>query len=264
MKQAIVAAAHKMQSLGLSPGRSGNISVRRKDGMLITASGILPADFDAEADIVFVDGAGKWADGGKAPSSEWRFHLAVYAARPDAGAVVHCHSRFATALACAHLPIPSFHYMVAKGGGADIPLAPYATYGTPELAGDVATALASRNACLLANHGQIAIGASLEDAVELAEEVEVLAAQYVTVRLLGEPVLLPADEMAHVAEKFKTYGKAANQPRTAPREPNVRQRAAQALGRRLTGFCFSPGTARTKSRPVFAPLNSSMKPTFSR
>ena len=219
MKQAIVAAAHKMQSLGLSPGRSGNISVRWKGGMLITASGIPPADFDAETDIVFVDGAGKWAARGKAPSSEWRFHLAVYEARPDAGAVVHCHSRFATALACAHLPIPSFHYMVAKGGGADIPLAPYATYGTPELAAHVAAALASRNACLLANHGQIAIGGSLEDAVELAEEVEVLAAQYVTARALGEPVLLRADEMAHVAEKFKSYGKAANPPKPGGAKP---------------------------------------------
>jgi ribulose-5-phosphate 4-epimerase/fuculose-1-phosphate aldolase len=234
MKQAIVAAAHKMQSLGLSPGRSGNISVRWKQGagpacggMLITASGILPADFDAEADIVFVDGAGKWAAGGKAPSSEWRFHLAIYEARPDAGAVVHCHSRFATALACAHLPIPSFHYMVAKGGGADIPLAPYATYGTPELAAYAATALASRNACLLANHGQIAIGEGLEDAVELAEEVEVLAAQYVTARLLGEPVLLPADEMAHVAEKFKSYGKAAN-----PHEPGRAKPKPASLSRK--------------------------------
>jgi L-fuculose-phosphate aldolase len=221
MKQAIVAAAHKMQTLALSPGRSGNISVRWKDGMLITASGILPADFDAETDIVFVDGAGKWAAGGKAPSSEWRFHLAIYEARPDAGAVVHCHSRFATALACAHLPIPSFHYMVAKAGGADIPLAPYATYGTPELAAHVATALAQRNACLLANHGQIAIGVGLEDALELAEEVEVLAAQYVTARLLGEPVLLPADEMARVVEKFKSYGKAANPQEQRPAKPRT-------------------------------------------
>ncbi len=217
MKQAIVAAAHKMQSLGLSPGRSGNISARWKDGMLITASGILPADFDAGADVVFVDGAGEWPAGGKAPSSEWRFHLAIYEARPDAGAVVHCHSRFATALACAHLPIPSFHYMVAKARGADIPLAPYATYGTPELAAHATAALASRNACLLANHGQIAIGEGLEDALELAEEVEVLAAQYVTARLLGEPVLLPREEMNLVAEKFKSYGKAANPPKSRRR-----------------------------------------------
>jgi L-fuculose-phosphate aldolase len=217
-QKAIAAAQNKMQRLGLSPGRSGNISVRWKDGMLITASGILPEDFDAETDIVFVDGTGKTALGAKAPSSEWRFHLAIYAARLDADAVVHCHSRFATALACANLPIPAFHYMVAKALGPDIPLAPYATYGTLELAGYAAAALAERNACLLANHGQIAIGASLEDAVELAEEVEVLAAQYVTVRMLGEPVLLPAEEMALVAERFKSYGKAANRPAmTAPK-----------------------------------------------
>ncbi len=212
-KAAVLAAARKMQSLGLSPGRSGNVSVRWKDGMLITASGVRPEDMDADEDAVFVDAAGKCAVAGKAASSEWRFHKVVYDARPGINALVHCHSRFATALACAHLPIPSFHYMVAKAGGADIPLAPYATYGTPKLAKHVAAALASRNACLLANHGQIAIGATLEDALELAEEVEVLAAQYVTARSLGEPVLLSTDEMALVAEKFKTYGKAANPPK---------------------------------------------------
>lgn len=208
-KDAIVAAACKAQSLGLSPGRSGNVSMRWKDGMLITASGIRPGDMDPETDVVFVDGAGNCADD-KTPSSEWRFHRAVYEARSSIGAVLHCHSRFATALACLNLPIPAFHYMVAKAGGADIPLAPYATYGSPELARHAAQALASRNACLLANHGQIAIGATLEDALELAEEVEVLAAQYVTARSLGDPVLLPPEEMRLVVEKFKTYGKAAN------------------------------------------------------
>ncbi len=187
--------------------------------MLITASGILPEDLDARTGLVFVDGAGAWAPEGNAPSSEWHFHKAIYEARPDIGAVVHCHSRFATALACAHMPIPAFHYMVAKAGGAGIPLAPYATYGTPELADYAAAALASRNACLLANHGQIAIGETLGDAVELAEEVEVLAAQYVTARSLGEPVLLSEDEMARVLEKFKTYGKAANPPKKRRAKP---------------------------------------------
>ncbi len=218
IREAIVAAARKMQALGLSPGRSGNISVRWKDGMLITASGV-PADaMDAGADIVFVDAAGQWAADGKAPSSEWHFHKAIYEARPGIGAVVHCHSRFATALACAQLPIPAFHYMVAKAGGADIPLAPYATYGTPELAEFAAAALANRDACLLANHGQIAIGAALEDALELAEEVEVLAAQYITARTIGEPALLPAAEMKRVVAKFKTYGKAANPPKARRRK----------------------------------------------
>jgi len=213
LREAIVAAAHSLQALGLSPGRSGNISVRFKDGMLITASGIMPGEMDPAQDVVFVDGAGTWAADAKAPSSEWRFHKAIYEARPGIGAVVHCHSRFATALACAHLPIPAFHYMVAKAGGADIPLTPYATYGSPELAAYVAAALSARKACLLANHGQIAVGETLADALELAEEVEVLAAQYVTARTIAEPALLPADEMARVVEKFKTYGKAANPPK---------------------------------------------------
>ncbi len=220
-KAAILAAARKLQSLGLSPGRSGNVSVRWSGGMLITASGIRTEDMDADSDAVFVDAAGKCGAHGKVPSSEWRFHKVVYEARPGINALVHCHSRFATALACAHLPIPAFHYMVAKAGGADIPLAPYATYGTPKLAKYVAAALTSRNACLLANHGQIAIGATLEDALELAEEVEVLAAQYVTALSLGEPVLLSADEMELVAEKFKTYGKAANPPETRRAKPRA-------------------------------------------
>ena len=168
LREAIVAAARTMHALGLSPGRSGNISVRRKDGMLITASGIRPEDMDPETDVVFIDRTGAWAAGATVPSSEWPFHRAIYAARPDAASVVHCHSRFATALACAHLPIPAFHYMVAKAGGAEIPLAPYATYGTPELTGHAAAALQSYNACLLANHGQVAIGPSLDDALELA------------------------------------------------------------------------------------------------
>jgi ribulose-5-phosphate 4-epimerase/fuculose-1-phosphate aldolase len=214
VREAIVAAARQMQTSGLSPGRSGNVSVRWKKGMLITASGIRPDDLDAETDVVFVDGAGD-CSGGKKPSSEWRFHKAIYMARPDVNAVVHCHSRFATALACAHLPIPAFHYMVAKAGGADIPLAPYATFGTDELAKHAAAALAARKACLLANHGQIAIGETLGDALELAEEVEVLAAQYAAARSIGEPVLLSAEEMARNVEKFKTYGKAANPPSKA-------------------------------------------------
>src|SRR3974377_1815467 len=132
LREAIVAAARRMQAMGLSPGRSGNISVRRKDGMLITASGIRPDEMEPGADVVFVDRKGAWAPA-KAPSSEWPFHQAIYEARPDPGSVVHCHSRFATALACAHLPIPAFHYMVAKAGGGDIPLAPYAPYGTLEI-----------------------------------------------------------------------------------------------------------------------------------
>jgi L-fuculose-phosphate aldolase len=214
LRAAIVSAAKTLNASGLSPGRSGNISVRWKSGMLITASGIPAKELTPDADVVFVEADGSFADAGKLPSSEWHFHQAIYASRADVEAVVHCHSRFSTALACARKPIPAFHYMVAKAGGEDIPLAPYDTYGTPELAAAAASALASRNACLLANHGQIAIGQTLEEALELAEEVESLAAQYIAACAAGGAVLLSEGEMLKVADKFKTYGKAANPPKS--------------------------------------------------
>jgi L-fuculose-phosphate aldolase len=200
----VLETAKRMSASGLSHGRSGNVSARWGDGMLITPSG---AAYDAlePDDIVYVD-AGGTPSGGK-PSSEWQFHQAAYQARPDAGAVVHCHSPNATALACAHRPIPAFHYMVAVAGGTDIPLAPYATFGTEELAAHVAEALRDRKACLLANHGQIAVGADLKAALELAGEVENLAAQYLDVLKLGEVHLLDDAQMAEVLAKFESYGK---------------------------------------------------------
>jgi L-fuculose-phosphate aldolase len=133
-------------------------------------------------------------------------HLAIYAAKPDAAAIVHCHSMHATALACAGRPIPAFHYMVAVAGGSDIPLAPYATFGTPELGRAVTSALAERNAALLSHHGQIACGASLEAALDLAREVEVLAGQYCRFLQIGGSALLDEAEMARVLEKFRGYG----------------------------------------------------------
>jgi L-fuculose-phosphate aldolase len=202
----VVETAKRMSAAGLSFGRSGNVSARYDDGMLVTPSG---ATYDTLTpdDIVHVDTDGT-ASGGK-PSSEWRFHHAAYQARPDAGAVVHCHSRAATALACAHRPIPAFHYMVAVAGGTDIPLVPYATFGTPELAAHVGEALVKRKACLMANHGQIATGANLEAALELAGEVENLAAQYLEVLKLGEVHLLDDAQMAEVLAKFETYSQTA-------------------------------------------------------
>jgi len=204
LRAQVVETAKRMSASGLSHGRSGNVSARWGDGMLITPSGAAYDTLTPE-DIVYMDANGT-PSGGK-PSSEWRFHQAAYEARPDAGAVVHCHSRSATALACAHRPIPAFHYMVAVAGGTDIPLAPYATFGTAELAAHVADALRDRKACLLANHGQIAVGADLEAALELAGEVENLAAKYLEVLKLGEPNLLDDAAMAEVLDKFETYGK---------------------------------------------------------
>lgn len=208
LRRQLLDTAQIMHREGLSPGRSGNVSARFGAGMLITPSG---RAFDALApgDMVHVPASGKIARGQLPPSSEWRLHRAVYDARPDALAIVHCHSLNATALACAETSIPAFHYMVALAGGADIPLVPYATFGTEELAQNAAAALARRDACLLAHHGQIALGDSLEAALELAREVETLAAQYLKARLLGAPAILDDAEMAKVLEKFASYGRKA-------------------------------------------------------
>ena len=177
--------------------------------MLITPSG-MPYDEIVLKDIVYVTNAGEVPGQQRKPSSEWRFHLSAYQQREDCGAVVHTHSLHATVLACAHKPIPAFHYMVAVAGGIDIPLIPYAPFGTIELAELVAQGLAERTACLMANHGQIAIGKSLAAALELATEVETLAEQYVKVLTLGKPKLLTNTQMQDVLERFAGYGQNAN------------------------------------------------------
>lgn len=208
LRQELVDTAKAMSRSGLSPGRSGNVSARFQDGMLITPSG-LAYDAMGPSDTVFVGSDGSVAPGQRAPSTEWHFHLAAYRARPDMNALVHTHSLHATVLACAGKSIPPFHYMVAVAGGSDIPVVPYATFGTPELAAHVAEGLRSRKACLMAHHGQVAMGTSLAAALELAHEVEVLSEQYFKVLSLGPPQLLPETEMTAVLEKFKSYGRAA-------------------------------------------------------
>lgn len=208
LRQGVLETALKMSRSGLSPGRSGNVSARVAGGMLITPSGMAYEDLNP-ADMVRVSDDGGVAPGQRKPSSEWHFHLAAYRARADRHAVVHTHSMHATVLACAHKPIPAFHYMVAMAGGADIPCVPYATFGTAELAGYVAKGLALRDACLMANHGQIAIGETLSAALELAHEVEILAEQYSKVLALGRAHILSDTEMADMVERFKSYGQKA-------------------------------------------------------
>jgi L-fuculose-phosphate aldolase len=195
-----------MSRSGLSPGRSGNVSCRFEDGMLITPSGQRYDDM-APDDIVFVAGDGRVSRGQLKPSSEWQFHLAAYGARPDRSALVHTHSLHATVLACAHKAIPAFHYMVAIAGGDDIPCVPYATFGTDALAAHVADGLKNRDACLMANHGMVALGTSLSHALELAREVEILAEQYYKVLTIGAVHVLDDAEMRTVAERFKDYGR---------------------------------------------------------
>lgn len=205
VRRGVIATAMAMNREGLSPGRSGNVSARWQGGMLITPTG-MAYDTLGEDDIVFMTAAGKTPPGSRAPSSEWHFHLAVYAAKPEAQAIVHCHSPSATALACARRPIPAFHYMVAVAGGKEIPLAAYATFGTPELAETIVKALGPHKACLMANHGQIATGRNLEQALDVAREVEMLSKQYMDVLRLGMVHVLDDAEMDRVLAKFATYG----------------------------------------------------------
>ena len=204
----IIRVSRAMSGSGLSPGRSGNVSGRSGNGMLITPSGVA-YDTLAPEDIVAVGVDGSVAPGQLKPSSEWRFHLAAYAARSDIGGIVHCHSPSATALACAKRPIPAFHYMVAAAGGNDIPVVPYATFGTEELSRHVVAGLRARNACLMANHGQIAVAGTIGAALELAHEVEVLAGMYLQVLAIGSVHVLDDAEMERVIELFKSYGQRA-------------------------------------------------------
>ena len=205
-RRSIADACRRMNALGINQGTSGNIGLRVKDGLLLTPSA-LPYDEMTPCDIVFMKADGAVPSGQREPSSEWRFHRAILAARPEAGAVVHTHAMFATTLACLHREIPAFHYMVAMAGGDSIRCAPYATFGSQELADHAVRALDGRKACLLANHGMIAVGETLAQALALAVEVETLAAQYWRALQIGEPVILPSKEMRVVLEKFTTYGR---------------------------------------------------------
>lgn len=208
LRERVIATALGMNAAGINRAKAGNVSARWRaggfDGFLITPTGVA-YDRLSPDDVVAVARDGE-ARGRLAPSSEWRFHRDVYAARPDAQAIVHTHAPFCTTLACLGRGIPAFHYMVAVAGGRDIRCAPYATFGSQELADAAVAALAGRRACLLANHGMIAIGADLDCALGLAIEVEALAETYWRAMQIGEPVLLDDDEMDRVLAKFATYG----------------------------------------------------------
>jgi L-fuculose-phosphate aldolase len=208
LREEVAATALAMSRKGLSPQRSGNVSARFGEAMLVTPSGV-PYEEIGAGEIVRVEMDGSVGPDQLKPSSEAPFHRAIYRAFPEAQAIVHCHSMVATALACARLEIPAFHYMVAVAGGRKIPLADYATFGTDELAESAVKALTGHRACLLANHGQIAWAGSLAKALELAAEVETLARQYIDVLALGRPHVLDDPEMDRVIEKFRSYGKQA-------------------------------------------------------
>ncbi len=209
MRAQLLAIAQQLSELGLNKGTSGNVSVRHEDGFLITPSGMNVTEMQTSSMVMMsMDGTPK-SDG--KPSSEWRFHRDIYQAKPHVGAVVHTHSMFATTLACLQKDIPPFHYMIAIAGGDSIPCAPYALFGTQALSDAAITALKDRKACLLANHGMIAIGKDLKQALAITQEVETLCEQYWRALQIGEPYLLSKQKMAEVFEQFKGYGN-WNQP----------------------------------------------------
>lgn len=203
-REALLQAVLKLADFGLMRGSAGNVSVRVEDGFLITPSGAAAHDLNDKC-MVQLDMHGSVKGAGK-PSSEWRFHRDIYQARPEVTAVVHTHSMFATTMACLRRDIPPFHYMISLAGGNTIRCAPYQLFGTQALSDVAVQALAERNACLLANHGMIAVGRDLEHAVKVSLEVETLCEQYWRTLQIGEPMLLGDAEMQAVHEQFKGYG----------------------------------------------------------
>jgi L-fuculose-phosphate aldolase len=204
LRAVLADTARQSVARGLNSGSAGNVSVRLDHGFLVTPSG-LPGDRLGPEQMVFVDMEGHAACPLK-PSSEWRIHRDIYRARSEVKAVVHAHSPHAVSLACLRRDIPPFHYMVAAAGGKDIRCAAYATFGTQALSDAVLDALRDRRACLMANHGLVAVGDSLQAALNLALEVEELCAQYWRATLMGSPVILSDAEMDEVLERFKHYG----------------------------------------------------------
>lgn len=206
LRRSAAVAVKRLDELGLNRGSSGNLSLRSPaGGFWITPTGMAPQEIAADSLVRLADD-GTVQQGDWAPSTEWPLHRAIYLARPDLHAVVHTHSPHATALACLRRPLPAVHYMVAIAGGDDVPCTPYHLFGSDALSAAVADAFKARDACLLANHGLVAGGATLAQAMKVALEVEALAGIYLQTLAAGAPVLLSDAQMAEVIERFRSYG----------------------------------------------------------
>ncbi|HSR95955.1 MAG TPA: class II aldolase/adducin family protein [Kofleriaceae bacterium] len=212
LREDLVVTARRMSDLGLTPGMSGNVSVRTPTGLLVTPSG-MPYSELVPDDAVELKHDGSMRAGQRTPTTEWQLHRDILGARQDISAIVHTHSLFCTTISCLRREIPAIHYMVVLAGTDAIPCAEYATFGSAQLALNAVTALGGGNACLLANHGMVALGETLARALRLAAEVETLASQYWHAAQLGTPHILDADELARVRAKFAGYGQARPRPK---------------------------------------------------
>jgi L-fuculose-phosphate aldolase len=208
LRKEMVVIARRMNASGINQGTAGNLSQRLDDGFLITPTSLPYERMEAD-DIVEMGFDGTYV-GKLRPSSEWRFHRDILKSRPDINVVLHCHSIYATTLACHYRTIPAFHYMVGVAGGTTIRCATYATFGTQQLSDNAIAALEGRLACLLGQHGQISLGKTLEQALALGTEVETLSRLYVQALTLGDPPILSDEEMARVIEQMRkmSYGQA--------------------------------------------------------
>jgi L-fuculose-phosphate aldolase len=210
LKAEVIKYSKKLNITNLSALRSGNISVKAKengvDGFYITPSGMKYSTLKIK-DIVFVSLKGIFDKKKGKPSSEWRFHQEIYVNKKEAKAIVHAHSTCATAVSAHQKNIPAFHYMVAVAGGDDLKCTKYATFGTKQLSKNIIKALKDRSACLIANHGQVAFGNNLDNAFELAQEIENICHQYINALRIGIPKILSKKEMMIVIGKFKNYKK---------------------------------------------------------
>lgn len=205
LRQSLLDTVVRLENAGFNHGSSGNVSCRIGDDILITPTGGNSASM-TPASLVRLDRDGETLGEG-IPSSEWHMHLAILNAFPDVGAVIHTHADCCVALSCLQKPIPAFHYMIAAFGGNDVPCVPYATFGTRALGDGAVAALRNRKACLLANHGMIVAGSSLRNAFDLVFKLETLARQYILSCQVGQPVIIPDEEVNNVLERYKGYGR---------------------------------------------------------
>jgi L-fuculose-phosphate aldolase len=204
----IVEYGKKLISSQLTTGSGGNLSIynREEDLVAIKPSGVDYSSMTPE-DIVIVNVNGEIIQGDLKPSSEIKFHLALYKYRSSVRAIIHTHQVYATTFACLNWEIPAVHYLVGFCGDK-VPIAPYATYGTQELSNNILQSIGQYNACLMANHGIVTVGETLEAAFTVCDQIELVARIYYNTKCLSEPVILSDQEMKIVQNKFKTYGQA--------------------------------------------------------